>query len=386
MFWKLPPVRRPVPIHVRHDDKRGLGPDFAGFASRLYGSGTQALACALEDSRRRIMPSGAAEAILPAYGCPDLVAACLRAGVRPVLVDIAKNAWGYDPQQLQAALRPQTVAIVAVNLLGAGDQGEFLAVVTKARGIPLIQDSAQYLPDSLDVFWHGDYVVFSFGRGKPLNLMQGGMLLVRDSESWTLPPGRSDPAPSMRRRVLASAPAAMAFNLATHPAIYWLTSRLPGLGVGETRYSPLESCQEMGPDWRQRLNHALYRYRRESNYSAAKWLPTIQSWQHLGIGLLQCAQDVKADAQYLRLPLLARTGEQRDRLLQGLQQAGMGASAMYRIPLNRIGGIPATVAAQGPFPAAEDIAARLFTLPTHSLVGAPAIGRIDAIVRACVAD
>src|SRR6185437_3404662 len=68
---------------------------------------------------------------------------------------------------------------------------------------------------------------------------------------------------------------------------------------------------------------------------------------------------------YLRMPLLAATPRIRERILDRLRAAGLGASAMYQVPLNRIADVPEGVRHQGPFPGAEALAARIFTLPTH---------------------
>ena len=170
----LPPVRRPVPLGSRRASE-SLDNFFVGHGVRVLGSGTQALALAIKDSAVRSR-SSRPEVILPAYGCPNLIAASVHAGVRPRLVDIAKGQWGYDLDQLAAALSKDTVAIVAVNLLGVGDQADRLREIATPSAIPLIQDSAQHLPQDLPVSWRGEYIVFSFGRGKPLNLLRGGVL------------------------------------------------------------------------------------------------------------------------------------------------------------------------------------------------------------------
>ena len=182
----LPPVRRPVPLVARRV-RKPLAAAFGGWGVRICGSGTQALAMALTDARMHLSAE-APEVILPAYGCPDLVTASVYAGLRPRLVDTAPSGqWGYDLGALKKVLAGEgrsgqrgadnCAAIVAVNLLGTGDQAVELAQIATETGIALIQDSAQHLPRHLPAQWLGDYVVLSFGRGKPLNLLGGGALL-----------------------------------------------------------------------------------------------------------------------------------------------------------------------------------------------------------------
>ena len=83
----------------------------------------------------------------------------------------------------------------------------------------------------------------------------------------------------------------------------------------------------------------------------------------------------------LRLALLAEDRGQRDALVADLNQHGLGASVMYDVALNRIADIPAEIAALPPFPNADALAARLFTLPTHSAVTRGVVARVDACVR-----
>ncbi len=84
----------------------------------LLNSGTAALSLAMT------IAAGSAEAsspevILPAYGCPDLLAAAYYAGLRPVLADIQAASPRYQQAALETAITGDTVAIVAVNFLGS---------------------------------------------------------------------------------------------------------------------------------------------------------------------------------------------------------------------------------------------------------------------------
>lgn len=376
MFIKFPPVRRPVPLGVHRAGtcrSRSWG-DVGGF--RLFHSGTEALAGALSLASRRCS-SKKPQAILPAYGCPDLVAACLHAGLEPRLVDVTRNAWGYDLQKLKSAINDNTAAIVAVNFLGVGDQSEILSLICRERGFALVQDSAQALPDQPGGKWFGDYIVFSFGRGKPLNLLGGGALLIPSDEPQEAHLSRR--SESVHEKILFSLKAA-AFNFVTHPNIYWLASKLPGLNLGDTSYSALAERRKPRLIRMERIESALVRYSSNTSYSATKWRSVIEDWRRMGIEPLRCMPGAQADDQYLRLPLLARSAEQRDRILEALVSAGLGASSMYGAPLNRIRNIPMHVAAQGPFPNAEDLASRLFTLPTYELVRDSVVRRTNHVL------
>ena len=176
-FSSLPPVRRAVPLKRGKAATRiSMEQFFADRRITLYASGTAALSRAIAECAVKTAAS-APEVILPAYGCPDLVAACVHASVFPRLVDVAPSGWSYDAQGLETSVSSNTVAIVAVNLLGLGDSAADLHKFCQTKRISLIQDSAQYLPRA-SIEWPGDYVVLSFGRGKPMNLLHGGALIA----------------------------------------------------------------------------------------------------------------------------------------------------------------------------------------------------------------
>ena len=373
----LPPVRRAVPVKTGGSaDGQAIGHFFGARQVTIYPSGTAALAHAIRQSAER-SPTKAPEVILPAYGCPDLIAACVYAGVFPRLVDVSPGAWGYSHRDLERQVSENTVAIVAVNLLGVGDEAAALYSFCQSRGIALIQDSAQYLPRA-DTEWPGDYVVLSFGRGKPLNLLLGGALIARTADAEA--PSAAIHRLPLKARFLASRLAAVAFNTLTRPGLYGLLSALPGTGLGVVVYTPLE-CASVLPDWvARRMNSAFDDYRRVPAYQRKIWEPVLSNWHRWGIEALRAVQH-EPDAEPLRLALLAPDRASRDTLVSEFTRAGLGASRFYGTELTRISGIPAVARSQGPFPNAARLAARLLTLPTHTLVSVDSVNEADRIVR-----
>lgn len=344
----------------------------------LYASGTAALAQAIIQSAAT-RPISSPEVIIPAYGCPDLVAACLFAGVIPRLVDVAPTHWAYDLRALESSLTPNTVAVVAVNLLGLGDGAAQLLPICRERRIALIQDSAQFLPRE-PIEWPGDYVILSFGRGKPLNLLHGGALVE--------PPGESHPQliPPQhytgRSRLLRSRAAAIAFNVLTRPHAYRIFSALPGTGLGEVTYKPLNETALLPEDAWKQAGKAFELYRRRPSYRRDIWAAAIEEWFHLGIVPLECP-DSPLPAEPLRLALLAPDRPGRDALVHRLDLTGLGASRFYGTDLPAVVGIPEMAKRQGPFPQAIALADRLFTLPTHRLVTRNVVKSACNVARVC---
>jgi dTDP-4-amino-4,6-dideoxygalactose transaminase len=123
-----------------------LGPEVEAFERELaaltgtseavgVASGTDALELAL-----RALELPADSEVL----CPDLTAAAtptaiVRAGHRPVLVDVDRRTLTIDPVRAAQALSPQTTAIVAVHLYGRPAPIDDL----RALGLPVVEDAAQ---------------------------------------------------------------------------------------------------------------------------------------------------------------------------------------------------------------------------------------------------
>lgn len=373
----LPPVRRAVPLKRGNPAARAALERFFGNRRiTLYASGTAALAQAIAQCAARSSTS-TPEAIIPAYGCPDLVAACLHAAVYPRLVDIASSHWAYDLEALHASLSPNTVALVAVNLLGLGDGAGELIRMCRDRRVPLIQDSAQFLPRE-PIDWPGDYVVLSFGRGKPLNLLHGGALV--GPEEGTHPPPFGPAHYRGKERLLASRAGAMAFNFLTRPHVYGIFSALPGTGLGKVTYQPLTQAALLPEKAWKQIGTAFERYRESPSYRRDIWAAAIKEWSPLGITELACPGS-SLPTEPLRLALLAPDRRARNSLVDQLNREGLGASRFYGQELSRVARIPDSVAQQGSFANARSLADRLFTLPTHSLVTADAVETARNTVR-----
>lgn len=376
-FSALPPVYRPVPLKraqtAAHADMERF---FGDRKIVLFASGTAALAHAMAKCAQQA-PTRHPEVIIPAYGCPDLVAACMHAGVFPRLVDISPSYWSYDLESLNSNISRDTAAIVTVNLLGLGDDATELNHLSKAGSIPIIQDSAQYLPREPHD-WIGKYIVLSFGRGKPLNLLHGGALVLPTGEGS---PPSAHPAPyTTRERLLSSRTAAAAFNTLTWPAIYRLLSALPGTGLGEVIYKPLINPERLSERFEGRVASAFEGYRQTPSYRRDIWTTALEEWSAFEILPLE-HPTLPHQSEPLRLPLLAPNQAARDQLVDSLNRAGLGASRFYGNALTEVSAIPELVKLQGPFPNARKMADRLFTLPTHKLADAATVSAAREIVR-----
>ncbi|MGI9293788.1 MAG: DegT/DnrJ/EryC1/StrS family aminotransferase [Pseudomonadales bacterium] len=357
----VPPVGEPILFHGESPPLEKLFPQ--GYGYQLLNSGTAALAMALAIAAGRSGRSHG-EVILPAYGCPDLIAAADFVGLEPVLVDIQGENSRYNLDRLDAAIGENTVAIVAVNFLGIHENLAALRSLVEHRAITLIEDNAQFFPIcSSDEQMTGDLIVLSFGRGKPISQVGGGALLanadfIEDLDLYTARLGYERQSKSRWRLK------ARLFNLVLQPALYRLMKLLPFLHIGETKYHQLEAALRMDT-WRHyylAMNIRHYQKRqRDLQRTLAKLLKSCPG----GIVDLPNATACSTNV-LLRYPLLCDTQQRRDRLYQYLLDEGIGASLMYQKPLAQIEGVPHQFS-QG-YPGADSFAARVLTLPLTSYV------------------
>ena len=175
---KLRPVGSRVPLPVSVYSISGT-PWAERYDSVFVNSGTAALSLAVKLSLRKKRIQQSPEVVLPAYGCPDLIAAVVAQGARPVLVDLAQGRPWMNLEAVENAITDNTVAIIAAGFVGIPERLFALRAIADKNNVALIEDSAQVFPPYSCSNGLADYLVLSFGRGKPINLMGGGALLIR---------------------------------------------------------------------------------------------------------------------------------------------------------------------------------------------------------------
>lgn len=367
MFYQQPPVGNPVRLSDASGSKIRLEQIFTPYHPRFYASGTAALAAAII-AASRLKHVDRPEVILPAYGCPDLISAAVFAGVRPVLVDIEQDRPWLDLEQLAKRIGEQTVGIVAVDLFGIPERLEALRELANTVDALLIEDSAQGFPGKGESnIWHGDLVVVSFGRGKPISLLGGGALLHLGQPLVDLLPEPDELPAGSWRDTAKYRLKALLYNRMISPRHYWIPQSLPFLHLGETRYHPLTELGAMDAERLAllRANHAAYQgQRRNIRELLSRLLQQMGSSNGMLIDLPRVT-GTPAGLRLLRYPLLVATS-MRDRLHQVLRQAGLGPSLMYPRAMPEIPGLEEMFENQCDFPQARSFAERILTLPTHS--------------------
>ena len=106
-------------------------------------------------------------------------------GAKPVFVDILPDSWCVDPDKAEAAITPQTKAIVAVHLYGNLCDMDRLLAIGEKYGIPVIEDAAE----AIGSVYHGKragsmgaFGAFSFHGTKTLTTGEGGMFVTNNAD------------------------------------------------------------------------------------------------------------------------------------------------------------------------------------------------------------
>jgi perosamine synthetase len=319
----------------------------------LLDSGTSALTLALSCTRRtRDRPVVA----LPAYACPDVGTAALGAGYAIRLYDLDPDTLQPDPASIETALRDGATHVVCTHLFGRLADVAAVTSLASAHGARVIEDAAQHAGGTLRGVRGGALAsvsILSFGRGKGLNAGGGGALLW---DAAAIPaPIVTEPAPPGGKLLLT----ALLVDQLSAPMLYRLPARLPGLGLGETRYHAPRPPAALSGVSAALLTRALDA---EPRVLAARRAAEVAYHEALGDtpGLL-CARHPDGESGALRCPVRLEPGR-----AAGFEAWGVARS--YPRTLAAYPDIAAVTAGRTAWPGAEALAAQLHTLPTHALM------------------
>lgn len=358
----------------------------------LMDSGTSSLAMAMKAAAQLHPGRNDPEVILPAYGCPDLIAAADSQGIKPVLVDLEPNTPWLDVEQVETAISDNTVAIAATNFLGLRAPLRGLKEVADKHQVALIEDSAQAMPPLSASQPYADFVVLSFGRGKPINLMGGGALLVPEQH---VPVVEKLLAGVPERQVVCDSVWRMKrlmYHALMSRWLYGLMLKLPFLRLGETHFSPLEvsSRLSMPKDLiSSGIQAQTTRLPLRGRYADAFRDLEGSGWRLLPEMLDTFTQPDSAHgmpgesaAALLRYPMLAPNPDSQHEAIKRLQEGGIAANAFYGTVLPNIPGVERFLRqSSSDFPNAMAFASCLVTIPCHDGVTPQDIRNMAELMR-----
>ena len=106
-------------------------------------------------------------------------------GLKPVFVDIEEDTCGIDPSKIEAAITPNTVAIMPVHCYGKLCKTAEIDAIAKKHNLKVIYDAAHAFgvtENGQSVLKAGDISTLSFHATKVYNTIEGGALICHSAE------------------------------------------------------------------------------------------------------------------------------------------------------------------------------------------------------------
>ncbi len=318
------------------------GPQVTAF-EREYAAFTGARHCvgvangtdALEMALRAVGVSWGDEVLIPANTFIATAEAVLRIGAVPVFVDVEPQTLLLDVKRLSDALTPRTKAVVPVHLFGQTAPVEQIMEIAGEHGIAVVEDAAQ----SQGARRHGrasgtlgHIAATSFYPGKNLGAAGDAGAVTTDDDE-------------LARRV-----------------------RLLGAHGSERKYdhetlgfnSRLDTIQAVVLSAKLRRLEAWNGMRRDA---AARYSALLSELSDVVLPVTAEGNEHVWHLYVVRLP-------ERDHVLSQLQANGVGAGVHYPVPAHLAGALQHLGLGLGSFPAAEEAADEILSLPLYPQITA----------------
>lgn len=146
----------------------------------LFSNGTLALVTALQALRVT------GEVITTPYSFVATAHSLLWNGIKPVFADVDPVTLNLDPQKIEAAITPQTTAIMPVHCYGHPCDVEAIQRIADNYNLKVIYDAAHAfgVRDAKgSILRHGDLSVLSFHATKVFNTFEGGAIICPDART-----------------------------------------------------------------------------------------------------------------------------------------------------------------------------------------------------------
>ena len=146
----------------------------------LFANGTMALITALQALRIT------GEVITTPYSFVATAHSLLWNGIRPIFVDIDPTTFNLDPDKIEAAITPETTAIMPVHCYGHPCDVDRIERIADNYGLKVIYDAAHAFgvrTPAGSILNHGDLSILSFHATKVFNTFEGGAIISPNAKT-----------------------------------------------------------------------------------------------------------------------------------------------------------------------------------------------------------
>lgn len=161
-----------------HDELEGHLRSFLGVEDIvLFSNGTVALLAALRALRLQ------GEVITTPFSFIATSHALRWTGLRPVFVDVEEGGFNIDVAAIEAAITPETTAIMPVHCYGYPCSSAAIQRIADRHGLKVVYDAAHAFAvedDGGSILRHGDLSAVSFHATKVFTTLEGGAVICSD--------------------------------------------------------------------------------------------------------------------------------------------------------------------------------------------------------------
>ena len=315
------------------------------------------------------------EVVLQAFTCLAVPAPIVGLGARPVYVDVDRDTYSFDLDDLERKLSKRTRAIIVQHTFGIPARlGEVLCLARR-YGAKVIEDCAHACGSTYEkrqIGQFGDAAFYSFEWGKPLVIGLGGVGVVNSAalldsvrtihDGLKVPPFKDMARVRVQYRL---------HQLFRRPAMFWLLRdvyrRLSARGIVVGSFDEDEIQGRLSDDYQRKMPRSLQK--RLARKSGREWLRAARRraiTEQYAAGCSRLGIDsipIGPETVLLRYPVVTKD---KARVLQGARARKIELGDWYSSPVHPLSGAALSRIAgyeEGSCPTAEELAHRVVTFP-----------------------
>ena len=285
------------------------------------------------------------EVITVSFSFNATVSAILRVGATPVFVDVREDDFCIDPAAVEAAITPRTKAILPVHLYGLMADMDPLVEIAERHGLRIVEDAAQAHGATYRGKRAGRFgpAMFSLYATKNLMTGEGGFATTDDDEL------------ADRLRLFRNHGMRVRYH---HDAL-------------GTNFKPTDLAAALGLAQLARLDERTEQRRRNAAYLTDH----LEAFRTPG---------VPAGREHVWHQYVMRFPGERQRVIDGLAERGVGTLIYYPVPIHRQAYLQAYVpgAADLHLPVTDRLADEVLAIPVHPRLSQDDLDAIVAAIRA----
>jgi len=287
------------------------------------------------------------EVIVPSFTFVATASAVMLVGAKPVFADIDSRTYNMSPEAFRKALTSKTKAVIAVDLYGLPADYEEIDEIAEENGLWVIEDSCQAQGASYKgkmAGTLGDMGAISFYSGKVMTTGEGGVVITDSDEL----------AGKLRK-------------IRTHGQIKGYDSVILG---GNFRMPEMEAA--IGREQLKKLPGFLMKREKNAHILSEELEETKV--------IMPFVPEGSRHNWYL-FTIATNSHAERERLRSALQEAGIGATVYYPLPVHRTPFYEGLGYGGVNLPKTSKASETVLSLPVNPLVTASDIEKMAKIVK-----